>query len=137
MQFPCKCEICSWYSSICCSIDGILLFVVIMLIGTGWSLLKPVLTEQERTIFIGVISMQVLDNIALFIVDDSAPGSVAWERWVCLSRLACLTHLRLFQKYVFIVVDLLCSAAVLLPILWSIARLKESAGRDAGGGDRE
>ena len=36
-----------------------MMFVVIILIGTGWSLLKPFLNDREKKIFLIVLPLQV------------------------------------------------------------------------------
>lgn len=61
---------------------GIMMFVVILLIGMGWSLMKPFLAEHDKKIMLIVIPLQVIDNIALIIVEDTAPGSQGWFAWV-------------------------------------------------------
>ncbi|CAM9947197.1 unnamed protein product, partial [Phaeothamnion confervicola] len=40
-------------------LKGIMLFVVILLIGTGWSLIKPYLNDREKRIVVVVLSLQV------------------------------------------------------------------------------
>lgn len=95
-------------------LKGVTLFVVILLVGTGWTLLKPFLNEREKKLFLVVLPMQVLANIALVVVADKAPGSVAYARW----------------SDVLHIVDLLCCAAVLAPIFWSITHLRQASGAD-------
>lgn len=95
-------------------LKGILLFVVILLIGTGWSLMKPFLNEKEWKMIVAVGILQVLDNIALVILEETAPGSQSWETW----------------RDVLHIVDIICCIAILWPILWSIRHLKEAAAVD-------
>lgn len=40
-------------------IKGVMRFVVILLIGTGWSLLKPYLNDREKKIVLVVLALQV------------------------------------------------------------------------------
>jgi len=61
-----------------------MMFVVIALIGTGWAFLKPFLSEKERNIFLVVIPLQILANIALVVLEETAPGSQGWFTWVSL-----------------------------------------------------
>lgn len=61
---------------------GIMLFVVIALIGTGWAFIKPFLSERDKNIFLIVIPLQIIDNIALVIVEATAPGSQGWFTWI-------------------------------------------------------
>ena len=57
---------------------SLLLFTVILLIGTGWSLVKPYLNDREKKIVLFVLILQVLDNIALVVLEEMAPGSQDW-----------------------------------------------------------
>lgn len=40
-------------------LKGITLFVVVLLIGTGWSLIKPFLNNRDKQIIVVVLSLQV------------------------------------------------------------------------------
>jgi len=51
-----------------------MLFVVILLIGSGWSFLKPFLNDKEKKIVFFVLILQVIDNLALVIVADEEKG---------------------------------------------------------------
>ena len=61
-------------------LKGVMLFVVILLIGTGWSLLKPYLHDREKRIILVVLCLQVIDNVAMVVLEETAPGSQASER---------------------------------------------------------
>jgi hypothetical protein len=62
-----------------------MLFVLIALIGTGWSFIKPFLSDKDKKIFLVVIPLQILDNIAMIVIEETAPGSQKWFTWVgCL-----------------------------------------------------
>jgi len=87
------------------------MFLLIALIGTGWSFVKPFLSSSDKQILLIVLPLQVLDNIALLIIEESAPGSSYFANW----------------KDVFRIVDILCCGAVLIPIIWSIKHLREAA----------
>ena len=41
------------------SLKGMLLFTVIALIGTGWSIVRPFLTDRDKKIIIALLSLQV------------------------------------------------------------------------------
>ena len=45
-------------------LKGITLFMLIVLIGTGWSFLKPYLQDKEKKVLMIVIPLQVVANIA-------------------------------------------------------------------------
>lgn len=89
-------------------LKGMLLFTVILLIGSGWSLMKSYLTENEKKIVFVVLILQVLDNIAMIVIEESAPGSQGWLTWRDILHL----------------VDIICCCAILLPIVWSIRHLR-------------
>jgi len=95
-------------------VEGIAMFVVVTLIGTGWAFVKPLLTDREKHVLLIVIPLQVIDNIALIIVEESAPGAPSWMTWLDIFR----------------IVDIICCIAVLLPIVWSIKHLRDAAQGD-------
>jgi len=90
-------------------------FVIVTLIGTGWSFFKPFLSDKDKKIIMVVIPLQVLDNIAMVIVGTNAPVSTQWfGTW----------------KTIFRLVDIICCGAVLIPIIWSIRHLREASQSD-------
>ena len=93
------------------TMKGILLFTVIMLIGSGWSLVKTTLNDKEKRIILVVLSLQVFDHIALIVLEETAPGSQGWLTWRDLLHL----------------VDIVCCCAILFPIIWSIKKLREES----------
>eukprot|EP00897_Mesotaenium_endlicherianum_P007397 jgi/Mesen1/6686/ME000343S05846 len=93
---------------------GIMLFTVIVLIGTGWSFLKPYLQDKEKKIIMIVIPLQVFANIAVVILDESGPSSREWFTW----------------RDIFHLLDIICCCAILFPIVWSIRHLKEASHTD-------
>lgn len=92
-------------------LKGIMLFVVIAMVGTGWSFIKPFLADNDKKIFLFVIPLQILDNVALIIIEETAPGASGWFTW----------------KDIFRLVDIICCGAILVPIIWSIRHLKEAS----------
>lgn len=95
-------------------LKGITLFSLIVLIGTGWSFLKPYLQDKEKKVLIIVIPLQVVANIAQVVIDENGPYGHDWRTW----------------KQVFLLVDVVCCCAVLFPIVWSIKNLREAARTD-------
>lgn len=93
---------------------GIMLFVLISLIGTGWAFVKPYLSDKDKKIFLLVIPLQILDNVALIIIEETAPGSQSWITW----------------KEIFRLIDIICCGAILIPIIWSLKHLKDAAATD-------
>jgi len=58
-----------------------------------------------------VIPLQILDNIAMVVIEETAPGTQGWFTW----------------KDIFRLVDITCCGAILVPIIWSIKHLKEAS----------
>lgn len=91
-------------------IKGTFMFTVILLIGSGWSLVKPFLNDREKKIIWTVLVLQVIDNIAVVILSQETEGEKLYEDW------SALLHL----------VDILCCCAVLVPIVWQVNSLEKS-----------
>jgi hypothetical protein len=89
-------------------LKGIMMFTVILLIGSGYSLMKNYLSGHEKKVIYVVLILQVIDNIAMIILEETAPGSQFWLTWRDILHL----------------VDVLCCLAILLPIVWSIRHLR-------------
>ncbi|KAG5228169.1 protein GPR [Salix suchowensis] len=83
-------------------LKGITLFTLIVLIGTGWSFLKPYLQGKEKKVLMIVIPLQVMGR---------------------MSRMG-------YMETSVFVVDVVCCCAVLFPIVWSIKNLREAARTD-------
>ncbi|XP_050224831.1 protein CANDIDATE G-PROTEIN COUPLED RECEPTOR 7-like [Mercurialis annua] len=93
---------------------GIMLFTVIVLIGTGWSFLKPYLQEREKNVLMTVIPLQVLENIAYVVIAETGPATKDWLTW----------------NQMFLLIDVICCCAVFFPIIWSIRSLREASKTD-------
>ncbi|KXZ52730.1 hypothetical protein GPECTOR_8g123 [Gonium pectorale] len=93
---------------------GILFFTVVVLIGTGWSYMKPFLGEKEARIIMIVVPLQVFANIAIIITEEESPSVKDWFTW----------------RDVFHLVDIICCCAILFPIVWSIKHLREASQTD-------
>ncbi|KAL2502801.1 Lung seven transmembrane receptor family protein [Forsythia ovata] len=92
----------------------VLLFSVIVLIGTGWSFLKPFLQEKEKKVLMIVIPLQVLANVASIVIGETGPFIKDWVTW----------------NQVFLLVDIICCCAIIFPIVWSIRSLRETSKTD-------
>ncbi|XP_067662494.1 protein GPR107-like isoform X2 [Haliotis asinina] len=93
---------------------GALMFVTILLIGAGWAFIKHMLSHKEKKLFLIVLPLQVLDQIAWVIVEESEEGQELYTTW----------------KEIFILFDLLCCGAILFPVVWSIRHLQEASRTD-------
>ncbi|KAJ6924154.1 protein CANDIDATE G-PROTEINUPLED RECEPTOR 7-like [Populus alba x Populus x berolinensis] len=85
----------------------VLLFTVIVLIGTGWSF-------KEKKVLMVVIPLQVLANIASVVIGETGPFIKDWVTW----------------NQVFLLVDIICCCAIIFPIVWSIRSLRETSKTD-------
>ncbi|KAJ4970416.1 hypothetical protein NE237_003515 [Protea cynaroides] len=92
----------------------VLLFTVIVLIGTGWSFLKPFLQEKEKKVLMIVIPLQVLANLASVVIGETGPFIKDWVTW----------------NQVFLLIDIVCCCAIIFPIVWSIRSLRETSKTD-------
>lgn len=93
-------------------VKSIFLFTVVLLIGSGWSFIKPFLNHREKCLIFVVLVMQVLDNIAIVVLASEAEGESAYDDW------SAFLHL----------LDILCCCAVLIPIVWQVDALEKSLG---------
>ncbi|KAK3608941.1 hypothetical protein CHS0354_039188 [Potamilus streckersoni] len=80
---------------------GALFFITILLIGAGFAFIKYVLSDREKTLFLIVIPLQVLDYIAWVLVEESEEGQSHYDIW----------------RGIFVLVDLLCCGAILFPVV--------------------
>ncbi|KZV35067.1 hypothetical protein F511_04372 [Dorcoceras hygrometricum] len=92
----------------------VLLFTVIILIGTGWSFLNPFLQEREKKVLMIVIPLQVLANVASVVIGETGPFFKDWVIW----------------NQVFLLADIICCCAIIFPIVWSIRSLREASKTD-------
>lgn len=95
-------------------LKGVTLFSVILLIGTGWSFLKPFLSDKDKHILLVVLPLQIMVNVASVVLEETSIGSAGWLTWKDI--------LRLF--------DIICCCAILFPIVWSIKHLREASETD-------
>ncbi|KAG0724707.1 Protein GPR107 [Chionoecetes opilio] len=95
-------------------LKGALLFTVLALIGSGWAFIKHVLSSKERKIFIIIIPLQIIANVATIIVEETEKSNQEHAVWVEL----------------LFVLDFLCCGAILLPVVWSIRHLQEASQTD-------
>lgn len=83
-------------------LKGAVLFITIVLIGTGWTFIKHILADKDKKLFMIVIPLQILANVAEIIIDESEEGDIKRTTWTDI----------------FILVDLICCGAILFPVVW-------------------
>ncbi|CAF1464725.1 unnamed protein product [Rotaria magnacalcarata] len=93
---------------------GLLLIVAILLVGTGFTFIKHVLSERERKLFIIAIPLQILAIVAQIFLEEKEESDVVYVTW----------------RQICFIVDLLCCGAIIFPIVWSIRHLEQSARTD-------
>jgi len=93
-------------------LKGLLLFIVIVLLGTGWSFVKPFLQDNDRRLLMVVIPLQFIAGIARITIDEANSSSM------------------LFWQQVLDIVQAICCILILLPIVWSVRQLKEAGSKD-------
>ncbi|XP_071153857.1 protein GPR107-like [Mytilus edulis] len=93
---------------------GSLMIITIILVGAGWAFVKHILSDKEKKLFLIIIPLQVFDNIAYIIIEESEEGQLQYHIW----------------KQLFIMIDLLCCGAILFPVVWSIRHLTEASNTD-------
>ena len=69
-------------------IKGALMANVTLLIGAGWNVLKPFLSDREKKILIIAIILQLLTNTAIVMTDELAPGSISFVAWADILHVA-------------------------------------------------
>lgn len=95
-------------------LKGALLFVTLILVGTGWTFIKHVLSPRDKRLFMAIIPLQVLANVAEIILEESEEGAIEHRAW----------------RVIFILVDLLCCGFISFPVVWSIRHLQEASRTD-------
>ena len=93
---------------------GILMFVTIVLIGTGWTFIKHILSENEKKIFVIIIPLQILTNVAHIIMFETEESQANYNVWY----------------KIFMFVDFVCCVAIMLPVFWSIRHLQQASSVD-------
>ena len=61
--------------------NGVTLLVIIylVLIGSGWAFVKHVLSSNEKKVFMVVLPLQVISNVAYIILEESEQGEASKE----------------------------------------------------------
>jgi hypothetical protein len=89
---------------------ALFLFLIILMIGSGWQLVKAFISDRDRLMFLIVIPLQVAANIGLNICDENGIHN--------------------FWFYLFHTLDIVCCMLVLLPIIRNIEELQGKSDSD-------
>jgi hypothetical protein len=95
---------------------GTILFTVILLLGSGWSFVKPFLSDREKKMILGVLVLQVINNMAILVLTRETEGETSFDNWTALLHL----------------VDIICCCAVLIPIVWQVNALEKNIEQSNG-----
>lgn len=95
-------------------IRAFLFLTVIMLIGSGWSYIKPYLRAKQKMLLAVGISLQIFANVSYIYINESGPSVKNYWHWASA----------------FFVLDAFGFLVVMVPIVKSIRFLKESAKAD-------
>jgi len=98
------------YYALTC-LRGVMLFTVILLLGSGWSLVKPFLHNKEKKVIVFILVLQFISNIALLILAHDEQGEREYIEWQAILNF----------------VDILCCCVVLFPIVWQVSSLENEA----------
>lgn len=80
------------------------------MLGSGWSFVKPFLSDREKKMILGVLILQVINNIAIVVLTQETEGETSFDRWTAILHL----------------VDIICCCAVLIPIVWQVNQLEQN-----------
>jgi hypothetical protein len=99
-------------------LKGLLMVAIILLVGAGWSIMKPFLNEREKKLFMIALPLQLLANAAIIVTDEIAPGSRSYTAW----------------SNVLHVADIFAAGVVLFPIIYSIRHLQQAQAAESRDG---
>ncbi|PWA92919.1 hypothetical protein CTI12_AA075700 [Artemisia annua] len=109
-------------------LKGVTLFTLIVLIGTGWSFLKPYLQDKEKKVLMIVIPLQVVANIAQVVIDESGPYGQDWNLREAArtdgKAAVNLMKLTLFRQYYVVVICYIYFTRVVVYALETITSYK-------------
>ncbi|KAG4982063.1 hypothetical protein JHK87_026812 [Glycine soja] len=87
----------------------VLLFSAVILVGTRWTFLHPLVRERGKKVLFLVIPLQVLACCAYSVIHDTGPYIINWVTW----------------NHVFLLLDLISCFAVVFLVVWSMRSLRK------------
>jgi G protein-coupled receptor 107 len=95
-------------------------FTVLVLLGTGWSILTPFVEGRTKYMILLILVLQIVNNIAIVMLSQETDGETYYQTWLGVLH----------------IVDIVCCCAVLVPIVWQISTLDKNVElRDHDGPD--
>ena len=79
-----------------------------------------------------VLPLQVISNVAYIILEESEQGEASMK-FKRLQKVSLFFPAHNFWKEVFVLIDLICCGAIMLPVVWSIRHLQVGAVLGVGG----
>ncbi len=117
---------------------GLLLIISILVVGTGFTFIKHVLSENERRIFVIVIPLQV--KIVVFVYSKTKFNlfSIVVQNFKVLAVTAYIfleekeegDSVYVTWRQLFFLLDLICCLAIIFPVAWSIKHLEAATKTD-------
>lgn len=92
------------------TIRALILFIVVLLIGSGWQMIKSYFSDSDRYLFFIVVPLQFAANVGLTVCSEN--------------------DLHNFWLYFFHLLDIICCMLVLLPIIRNIESLQGKSDKD-------
>lgn len=96
------------------TVKGSLFFLTLVLIGSGWSFIKHILSEEDKNMILVIVTLQIVAHTAEIMTDESTEGEPDYDIWAAL----------------YSMVDLFSCVAILFPISWSMRHLQEASRTD-------
>ncbi len=108
--------------------------ISIVLVGTGWTFIKYVLSENERRLFAIVVPLQVdwekLEKNHLDPTNDFFLQILAITAYIFLEEKEEGEAVYVTWRQMFFLLDLICCGLILFPIVWSIKHLETASQTD-------
>lgn len=92
------------------AVRALLLFVLILMIGSGWNMFKAFLSYRDRLLLLIVVPLQVIANVGITVCEEYS--------------------LRNLWFYIFHTLDIICCVLVLVPIIQNIETMQSRADND-------
>ncbi|CAJ1968404.1 unnamed protein product [Sphenostylis stenocarpa] len=91
--------------------SAVFLFTVVVLVGTRWTFLHPVVRERGKKALFVVIPLQALAHVAFVVILKTRPYSEKWVTW----------------NQVFLLLDFIANCAMVFFVGWSMRSLTKTS----------